>query len=66
MTAISSSSVNPQVALAEAQQKLTADQAAKAAAASIATDQAAVAKATRTETTAPSSSSSTGLVNLTA
>jgi hypothetical protein len=63
MTAIGSS-VSPQVALAEAQQKLAADQAAKAAAATIAADQAAVAKATRAETTAPSSS--TGLVNLTA
>ncbi len=58
------SSVNPQVALAVAQAKLEADQAAKAAAAVIASDQATVAQDTKAADTTSSSASSTGLVNL--
>jgi hypothetical protein len=59
MTSISS--VNSQVALAEAQAKLAADQAAKAAAAIIQSDQAAVAEAQKAETPSPQSA---GLVNV--
>jgi hypothetical protein len=59
MTSISS--VNSQVALAEAQAKLAADQAAKAAAAIIQSDQVAVAEAQKDETSPPQSA---GLVNV--
>ncbi len=53
---------NPQVALAEAQAKLAADQAAKAAANIITTDQLAVTEATKA---AETSTQNTGLVNIT-
>jgi hypothetical protein len=53
---------NPQVALAEAQAKLAADQAAKAAANIITADQLAVTQATKAAAT---STDSTGLVNIT-
>ena len=57
------SAANPQVVLAEAQAKLAADQAAKAAADIIPADQTAVTQAEKAET---SSTQTTGLVNITA
>jgi hypothetical protein len=61
MTTISSA--NPQTTLAQAQAKLAADQAAKAAADVITSDQTAVTVAEKAETSSPQS---TGLVNITA
>ena len=61
MTTISAA--NPQVALAKAQAKLAADQAAKAAADIIKADQVTVAQDEKAETSLPQS---TGPVNITA
>lgn len=54
---------NPQVALAEAQAKLAADQAARSATDIITADQLAVTQAEKAETSSPQGG---GLVNITA
>jgi hypothetical protein len=57
------SSANPQATLTQAQAKLAADQAAKAAADIITSDQTAVTQAEKAETSSPQSA---GLINITA